>query len=178
MAASAVDSPVGLIKRALARAFSRTEKVFEYAFGQRNNPFVSLGALGWSLLSGNRASREPPMEGHLQENGGHQRRDEQQCCQPETHRRHIVLSRCQEPDRGHHFRPHQWSDDPADPTLVVFGCERVAVPGEDRVLHQLHHPQHARHGPRGGRSHHQRRHDELKRRNDPMSTATPGEYNT
>ncbi|MCG8370388.1 MAG: hydrogenase iron-sulfur subunit [Proteobacteria bacterium] len=35
------------IKRALARAFSRTERVFEYAFGQRNNPFVSLGALGW-----------------------------------------------------------------------------------------------------------------------------------
>ena len=38
---------MALIKRALARAFSRTERVFEYAFGQRNNPFVSLGALGW-----------------------------------------------------------------------------------------------------------------------------------
>ena len=38
---------MAFLKRALARAFSRTEKVFEYAFGQRNNPFVNLGALGW-----------------------------------------------------------------------------------------------------------------------------------
>lgn len=38
---------MALLKRALARAFSRTERVFEYAFGQRNNPFVNLGALGW-----------------------------------------------------------------------------------------------------------------------------------
>ena len=38
---------MALFKRALARAFSRTEKVFEFAFGQRNNPFVNLGALGW-----------------------------------------------------------------------------------------------------------------------------------
>ena len=38
---------MALVKRALARAFSRTERVFEYAFGQRNNPFVNLGALGW-----------------------------------------------------------------------------------------------------------------------------------
>jgi len=36
-----------LIKRAMARGFTRFEAVFEYAFGQRNNPFVSLGALGW-----------------------------------------------------------------------------------------------------------------------------------
>jgi ferredoxin/coenzyme F420-reducing hydrogenase delta subunit len=35
------------IKRAMARGFSRFEVVFEYAFGQRNNPFASLGALGW-----------------------------------------------------------------------------------------------------------------------------------
>ena len=35
------------IKRAMALGFSRFETVFEYAFGQRNNPFVSLGALGW-----------------------------------------------------------------------------------------------------------------------------------
>jgi hypothetical protein len=38
---------MALIKRALARAFTRCEAVFEYAFGQRNNPFVWLGALGW-----------------------------------------------------------------------------------------------------------------------------------
>ena len=36
-----------LIKRALARAFTRFEAVFEYAFGQRNTPFAWLGALGW-----------------------------------------------------------------------------------------------------------------------------------
>lgn len=36
-----------LIKRVMVRAFSRFEAVFEYAFGQRNNPFASLGALGW-----------------------------------------------------------------------------------------------------------------------------------
>jgi ferredoxin len=36
-----------LIKRALARAFTRFEAVFEYAFGQSNTPFVWLGALGW-----------------------------------------------------------------------------------------------------------------------------------
>ena len=38
---------MALIKRALSHLFSRTESVFEFAFGQRNNPFVSLGALGW-----------------------------------------------------------------------------------------------------------------------------------
>ena len=36
-----------LIKRALARAFTRFEAIFEYAFGQRNTPFAWLGALGW-----------------------------------------------------------------------------------------------------------------------------------
>ena len=36
-----------LIKRLLVRGFSRSEAIFEYAFGQRNNPFVLLGALGW-----------------------------------------------------------------------------------------------------------------------------------
>lgn len=36
-----------MIKRALVRAFERFERVFAYAFGQRNNPLVSLGALGW-----------------------------------------------------------------------------------------------------------------------------------
>ena len=36
-----------LIKRALARAFMHFEAVFEYAFGQRNNPLAWLGALGW-----------------------------------------------------------------------------------------------------------------------------------
>ena len=35
------------IKRVMVRGFSRFERVFEYAFGQRNNPFVLLGALGW-----------------------------------------------------------------------------------------------------------------------------------
>ncbi len=35
------------IKRAMARAFNGVEGIFEYAFGQRNNPFVWLGALGW-----------------------------------------------------------------------------------------------------------------------------------
>ena len=36
-----------LIKRLMVRGFSRFEAMFEYAFGQRNNPFVLLGALGW-----------------------------------------------------------------------------------------------------------------------------------
>ena len=36
-----------MIKRAMALGFARFEAVFEFAFGQRNNPFVSLGALGW-----------------------------------------------------------------------------------------------------------------------------------
>ncbi len=36
-----------LIKRGLVRAFSRFEALFEYAFGQRHNPFAWLGALGW-----------------------------------------------------------------------------------------------------------------------------------
>jgi len=38
---------MALIKSALARAFERFEAIFIYAFGQRNNPFVLLGALGW-----------------------------------------------------------------------------------------------------------------------------------
>jgi coenzyme F420-reducing hydrogenase delta subunit/ferredoxin len=38
---------MAFIKRALARLFSSVEAIFEYAFGQQNNPFVSLGALGW-----------------------------------------------------------------------------------------------------------------------------------
>jgi ferredoxin/coenzyme F420-reducing hydrogenase delta subunit len=38
---------MALIKRALARAFTSCEAVFEYAFGQKNNPFNSLGSLGW-----------------------------------------------------------------------------------------------------------------------------------
>jgi quinol-cytochrome oxidoreductase complex cytochrome b subunit len=38
---------VGLIKRALFGLFAKVETVFEYAFGQRNNPFTWLGALGW-----------------------------------------------------------------------------------------------------------------------------------
>ena len=36
-----------LSKRALRHVFGKIEAVFEYAFGQRNNPFASLGALGW-----------------------------------------------------------------------------------------------------------------------------------
>jgi coenzyme F420-reducing hydrogenase delta subunit/ferredoxin len=38
---------VGLIKGALYRLFARVETVFEYAFGQRLNPFTWLGAFGW-----------------------------------------------------------------------------------------------------------------------------------
>ncbi len=38
---------MALIKRAMARAFTGFEVTFEYAFGQRNNPFAWLGALGW-----------------------------------------------------------------------------------------------------------------------------------
>ena len=36
-----------LVKRLLLGAFSRAERPFEYAFGQRGNPFTWLGALGW-----------------------------------------------------------------------------------------------------------------------------------
>ena len=36
-----------MIKRAMALGVARFEAIFEFAFGQRNNPFVSLGALGW-----------------------------------------------------------------------------------------------------------------------------------
>jgi coenzyme F420-reducing hydrogenase delta subunit/ferredoxin len=38
---------MAFIKRTLAQLFSYVESIFEYAFGQHNNPFVSLGALGW-----------------------------------------------------------------------------------------------------------------------------------
>jgi len=38
---------VALLKRALLAVFARAEAVFEYAFGQRNNPFTWLGAFGW-----------------------------------------------------------------------------------------------------------------------------------
>ena len=38
---------MGLVKRGLLRWFAAVEAVFEYAFGQRNNPFTWLGALGW-----------------------------------------------------------------------------------------------------------------------------------
>jgi coenzyme F420-reducing hydrogenase delta subunit/ferredoxin len=38
---------VGLIKRALSHLFAKGEAVFEYAFGQRHNPFTWLGAFGW-----------------------------------------------------------------------------------------------------------------------------------
>ena len=36
-----------MIKGALLRLFTRVERVFEYAFGQRHNPFTWLGAFGW-----------------------------------------------------------------------------------------------------------------------------------
>jgi ferredoxin/coenzyme F420-reducing hydrogenase delta subunit len=38
---------VRLVKRLLLGAFARAERPFEYAFGQRGNPFTWLGALGW-----------------------------------------------------------------------------------------------------------------------------------
>ena len=38
---------MGLLKRTLSGMFGKTERVFEYAFGQRHNPFTWLGALGW-----------------------------------------------------------------------------------------------------------------------------------
>ncbi len=36
-----------LIKHALLLWYAKVERVFEYAFGQHNNPFMWLGALGW-----------------------------------------------------------------------------------------------------------------------------------
>jgi ferredoxin/coenzyme F420-reducing hydrogenase delta subunit len=38
---------VAIVKRALLAIFGKSERVFEYAFGQRLNPFTWLGALGW-----------------------------------------------------------------------------------------------------------------------------------
>jgi coenzyme F420-reducing hydrogenase delta subunit/ferredoxin len=38
---------VRTIKRLLLAVFARAERFFEYAFGQRGNPFTWLGALGW-----------------------------------------------------------------------------------------------------------------------------------
>ncbi len=38
---------MALIKRALFKLFTNAERYFEYAFGQRNNPFTWLGAFGW-----------------------------------------------------------------------------------------------------------------------------------
>ena len=38
---------MALVKRALYRLFGKTERIFEYAFGQRGNPFTWLGSLGW-----------------------------------------------------------------------------------------------------------------------------------
>jgi coenzyme F420-reducing hydrogenase delta subunit/ferredoxin len=38
---------VAFVKRALYRLFGKAERIFEYAFGQRYNPFTWLGAFGW-----------------------------------------------------------------------------------------------------------------------------------
>ena len=38
---------MALLKRALYRLFGKAERIFEYAFGQRCNPFTWLGSLGW-----------------------------------------------------------------------------------------------------------------------------------
>jgi len=38
---------VTLVKRAILRLFATGEATFEFAFGQRGNPFTWLGALGW-----------------------------------------------------------------------------------------------------------------------------------
>lgn len=38
---------MALIKGALRHLYAKIEYFFEYAFGQRNNPFMWLGALGW-----------------------------------------------------------------------------------------------------------------------------------
>ena len=38
---------MAFIKRALYGLFGKAERVFEYAFGQRYNPFTWLGAFGW-----------------------------------------------------------------------------------------------------------------------------------
>ena len=38
---------MAFVKSALYRLFTKSERVFEYAFGQRHNPFTWLGALGW-----------------------------------------------------------------------------------------------------------------------------------
>jgi coenzyme F420-reducing hydrogenase delta subunit/ferredoxin len=38
---------VAFVKRSLYRLFGKSERVFEYAFGQRYNPFTWLGAFGW-----------------------------------------------------------------------------------------------------------------------------------
>jgi quinol-cytochrome oxidoreductase complex cytochrome b subunit/coenzyme F420-reducing hydrogenase delta subunit len=38
---------VAIVKRALLRTLGKSERIFEYAFGQRLNPFTWLGALGW-----------------------------------------------------------------------------------------------------------------------------------
>ena len=38
---------MAIVKRALLQLFGKAERTFEYAFGQRLNPFTWLGALGW-----------------------------------------------------------------------------------------------------------------------------------
>ena len=38
---------MAFVKRGLYSVFQKAERVFEYAFGQRNNPFTWLGAFGW-----------------------------------------------------------------------------------------------------------------------------------
>jgi ferredoxin/coenzyme F420-reducing hydrogenase delta subunit len=38
---------VAFLKRALYELFGKAERIFEYAFGQRYNPFTWLGSLGW-----------------------------------------------------------------------------------------------------------------------------------
>jgi quinol-cytochrome oxidoreductase complex cytochrome b subunit/coenzyme F420-reducing hydrogenase delta subunit len=38
---------MALLKRALRILFARAEAVFDWSFGQRNNPIANLGALGW-----------------------------------------------------------------------------------------------------------------------------------
>lgn len=38
---------MALLKRLLRVLFARAESVFDWSFGQRNNPFANLGSLGW-----------------------------------------------------------------------------------------------------------------------------------
>ncbi len=97
----------------------------------------------------------------------------------ERHRRRAVD---EEPERGHPLARHQRADHPADPALVIDGGRRGferRQSAEQRIMHDLHDPDHTDHAPGRDRAEDQDRHRSARSPTDSnhaRSTGTPGEY--